>query len=224
MSTGRKIGYRKVPVDGFREVREDEFLCKSATSEFRGSQRAHRYFIIAILLCIFGLAAIAIVRDFSKWQTSDQPRNLDWTPCGNTSTEARANHCHFDLILNAWVPEACYITEPADEYDISEWNWFLDRELTQPTNATWFKTGNWLEMFTAGNHHIQHCIYSWRQLSIAVERRLPLLDSKVANFHHSTHCAKRVREVVRDSLNTVDTFGMGSVARMQFHDCVPFFT
>ncbi|KAH8811046.1 hypothetical protein F5884DRAFT_781046 [Xylogone sp. PMI_703] len=127
-------------------------------------------------------------------------------------------------MLISWVPSACYIPEPGDEYDVAEFQWFYDENKTQPVPPDEIRNGEYTHVFTDGTHHDQHCIYTWRKLSIAIEKRLPLLDSKTADFHHSTHCAKSVRGVVQDALKSVDVYSKyySSVPRL-FAECVPLF-
>jgi hypothetical protein len=215
--TRQKNEYDTVPVD--------EFLSGSPALIFDGWQRARRYFI-AILISIVGLAAVIFIKDFSNktGTASEKSHNFDWTPCGNTSAEARFNNCHFDPMLISWVPEACYIAEPGEEYDISEFKWFADEKRTQPIDMNLVQSGDYDHVFTDGSHHDQHCIYTWRKLSIALERRLLMLDTKTADFHHSTHCAKMVRGVVHDALNMVDGYkGTYSSIPLAFQGCVPLF-
>jgi len=86
------------------------------------------------------------------------------------------------------------------------------------------RAANYTHIFTDGSHHDQHCIYTWRKSAIAIERRLLLLDTKTADFHHSTHCAKTLRGVVRDSLHNADPYkGTYSSVPLAFAGCVPFF-
>ncbi|TAQ88646.1 hypothetical protein B7494_g3025 [Chlorociboria aeruginascens] len=207
----------------YSTIPADEFLSERGEPEFKGWQWARRYFI-TILISIFALTAIILFRDFETHLSPNKSHDFEWIPCGNTSAEARFNNCHFDPMLISWVPEACYIAEPADEYDVSEFKWFADAKRTQPLDQNLVQNGDYDHVFTDGSHHDQHCIYTWRKLSIALERRLPMLDTKTADFHHSTHCAKGVRGVVHDALNMVDGYkGTYSSIPLAFQGCVPLF-
>jgi hypothetical protein len=51
-----------------------------------------------------------------------------------------------------------------------------------------------------------------------------MLDTKSADFHHSTHCAKGVRGIVRDAFNKVDMYkGTYSAVPLAFTGCIPLF-
>ena len=138
----------------YRQIPDDEFPTGNGTSPLEASQWARRYFI-AILVSIVGLAGVIIARDLTTRLTHEHPHDFEWQACGNTSMEARVNNCHFDPMLISWVPEACYIADPSEEYDVSEFNWFADAKRTQPVDPSMIQTGDYSQVFTDGSHHDQ---------------------------------------------------------------------
>jgi len=119
-----------------------------------------------------------------------------WTDCGSSPEEARANKCHYEPMLGAWIPHGCYIDEPAS-YDNPFTNriWYRDSNLTQPIDIDSLMAGNEIEIWTPFFHE-EHCIYCWRRLAAAVEQRVPLIDSVSHNIGHSTHCAKAINQLL----------------------------
>lgn len=214
-----KIEYGRIPKD---EIDESQAI--PSGNRTMGSRWARRT-LIACLICVFSLAAVILARTFIARSTSDSAGRYDWTPCGDSPDEARLNRCHFDPMLNSWVLEACYIAELGEEYDMSEFLYFVDKNKTQPVDVEEIRHGVYdHHVWTDGSHHDQHCIYTWRKLSLAIETRLPLIDTKTADFHHSTHCAQTVREVVSDALHTVDRYhGRSSFVPLAVQGCVRLF-
>jgi hypothetical protein len=150
--------------------------------------------------------------------------SIDWVPCGNSSLEARAAGCHYEPMQRSWIPHACYFEKPSEDYDpFSDRKWFFDANLTQQITGDdirKLREGDDLDAYTHFFHN-EHCVYCWRKLAIAVEKRLPMIDSKTADYHHSTHCAMLLMEelydVGMDKFNTrFETF-----SPLMFQTCVP---
>jgi hypothetical protein len=148
--------------------------------------------------------------------------------CGSNPTEARMNGCHFEPMLSAWVPTECSFSDLVEEYqeqygDIHEnWPWFLDVNLTQRV------TGAELDNLRAGNYsiiytsyqpsHDLHCLYCWRKVSTALGRNWPLVDARSHEFHHATHCAQHITQILQQrELDVQESWGFP----LMFHNCVP---
>jgi len=153
-------------------------------------RRSISYIKLLAITSTFLLSTILIIEiSRSLLHTNSE---LKWVSCGNSSAEARKNGCHYEHMQRAWIPDACYFSEPSEDYHpFVDRIWFSDEALTKPLNNTelqWLREGDDLVAYT-WSFHDEHCLYCWRKLAIAVERRLPMIDSKTADFHHSTHCA-----------------------------------
>jgi hypothetical protein len=138
----------------YRQIPNDEYAAEHSTFHPESSRWARRYFI-AILVSILCLTGVIFARDITGRFTHEKPHNFDWLPCGNTSLEARVNNCVFDPMLISWVPEACYIADPADEYDVADFKWYADAKRTQPVDSEMIRTGDYSEVYTDGSHHDQ---------------------------------------------------------------------
>lgn len=83
--------------------------------------------------------------------------------CGNTTTEARARDCRYDLLLNSWVPAACYDGEFEAEYlDDGSGGAFADEALTQPL-ADRAAIEAMPVYYTSRRDHANHCAVFWRK-------------------------------------------------------------
>jgi len=103
-------------------------------------------------------------------------------PCGNSSEEARAKDCIFDLTVAAWIPYDCYDEEiskefmalgPWDFYESNSTEWDLrdapasQRVLLPDVDAISDSSEN---MWTNRRYHIVHCLYAWKMKDRAVIR------------------------------------------------------
>jgi hypothetical protein len=124
-------------------------------------------------------------------------------------------------MLRSWIPDACYFTEPSHEYDpFGDREWFADANLTQPADLEKLRAGDDYVGYTR-HFHMEHYLYAWRKLAIAVEQRKPFLDSKSYSLGHATHCAKQIAgELVAVAKKTWDPDGIQTEAPIMFQTCV----
>ena len=179
--------------------------------------------IVCLFLDILFIASFCLV--FWRYQNmTSAAMNIDWVSCGNSSVEARAAGCHYEPMQRSWIPDACYFKEPSEEYDpFSDRKWFFDANLTlQITgeNLNRLREGDDMNAYTHFFHN-EHCVYCWRKLVIAVEKRLLMIDSKTADFRHSTHCATMVmQELYEVGVGKFDT-RFETYSPLMFQTCVP---
>jgi hypothetical protein len=176
--------------------------------------------IVCLFIDIIFIASFCLV----IWRYQSAATNIDWVSCGNSSAEARAAGCHYEPMQRSWIPDACYFKEPSEEYDpFSDRKWFFDANLTQQITGedlNKLRVGDDLNAYTHYFHN-EHCVYCWRKLAIAVEKRLPMIDSKSADFHHSTHCATMVmQELYEIGIDQFDT-RFETHSPLMFQTCVP---
>jgi hypothetical protein len=180
---------------------------------------------IKATILVLGVTFTTLLIAGLSGSSSRKHPELEWIPCGNTPAQARANGCHYEPMQRSWIPDACYFPEPSNEYHpFDDREWFLDDRLTIPLNDSnglqKLRDGEEMVGYTA-TFHDEHCLYCWRKLAIAVENRLPLIDSKSASFHHSTHCAQLIsgfiHEVAAERFDIHDTY---TFSPLMFQTCV----
>jgi hypothetical protein len=146
--------------------------------------------------------------------------------CGRAAAIARAKGCHYEPMLRSWIPHECYTPEPGDEYSpFDDRAWFYDKNLTQPmvgSDLDVLRNGDDITAYTKFFHD-EHCLYAWRKLALAVEKRLPLVDSKTMSLHHSTHCSKRIALFIQEAHTYVWNDSHTGTAPLMFQTCVPLF-
>lgn len=110
------------------------------------------------------------------------------TPCGNSRTDALANHCVFDLMSFTWAPSACYDGALAEEFLLLQnWTWYHDFKATQPADSELVRRGRYPDLYVTWEYHKQHCAYMWRKLHRAMMTGAPV-DGYVGNWNHTRHC------------------------------------
>lgn len=202
---------------------EEAALLEAEMPVVIGHDRAGRSVITTVILTVvMTITTIAVLSFlFNKYHHAP-PYESPW--CGETSEEARANGCRFEPMMRGWIPNECYTPDPADEYSpFTDRQWYYDYNLTIPMEPEVLIGGDDVTAYTK-TFHDEHCLYAWRKLALAVERRLPLIDSKAADLHHSTHCALQIAKFIGEVHNHVYVDNHTATAPMQFETCVPLFS
>jgi hypothetical protein len=112
--------------------------------------------------------------------------------CGNSTTEARAFGCQFDLLSAAWLPEECQDRELTEEFRAAgPWKYFADslgrvelreEELSERTGG---ENGYW----TSRRWHTVHCAFQWRKMHRSIERGARMEDA-LRDYTHTMHCGE----------------------------------
>jgi hypothetical protein len=103
-------------------------------------------------------------------------------------------------MLGAWVPNECFIDAPTGYHPFMDRVWYRDSNLTELIDIDSLMAGNEAEIWTPFFHE-EHCLFCWRRLASAVERRVPMTDSITHNIGHSTHCAKSLDRLMVGLVN-----------------------
>lgn len=154
------------------------------------------FLLIASLTC----AAIFILlvtqhNEFSKLlreihnQNTTPSNAIQRKRCGHSAEEARANDCHFDLMLTAWVPRDCF-DEPLMESYISNHNytWYSDKALTTTVPDNVVRRGEHHRVFVEKEFHYVHCAYMWEMQMRAYHAGIAM-EYDISTVEHTTHCA-----------------------------------
>lgn len=167
---------------------------------------------------------VVVYGSLQLYSSRAQPIAITDAHCGRTAAEAKALGCIYEPMQRSWIPEACYFSEPGNEYTpFDDRPWYYDSNLTQKIEGKdldRLRNGDDLMAYTQSFHH-EHCLYCYRKLAIAVEKRLPYIDSKTASFHHSTHCAKMISAMIYDVANSQSTYLLShTISPLMFQTCV----
>ncbi|KAH8820168.1 hypothetical protein F5884DRAFT_744529 [Xylogone sp. PMI_703] len=178
------------------------------------------------VILLLSLTTIWMSQPTCKAETRPDPPDRHY--CGKTSEEAVQRGCRYEPMYSSWIPDICYTTEPAPEYDpYSDLDWYSDVDLKYPLTEremAGLRQGNFTRVYTTWRYHDQHCLYAWRKLAIAVEKRLPFIDTKSVEIEHSEHCAKNLTNYVRHEKDYVAEMNIGSfMIPMMMQGCVALF-
>lgn len=183
-------------------------------------QRAREALVYTLgILCLWILLVTA-------WRTTLHPvpravryetRTLE---CGNTTDEAKARGCSFDLLSHNWVPPPCldplteseyraYISSP--ERAMGAYPYFLDAEGTRRVESedafSMLADGHPVladqHVYTTREEHLAHCKFLLRRTHRAAERKVRLNDEN-AQFWHTAHCLEELSHPDRKPMNALN--------------------
>ncbi|KAH8651633.1 hypothetical protein BGZ60DRAFT_420877 [Tricladium varicosporioides] len=179
--------------------------------------------VLNILLGLIVLNIVALVSISATTLRSPQPKLPSITSCGNTSTYARSNGCHFDVMSFSWLPPACYDEKLIEEFLAMEsWKWFSDSEGTQPVPLETVQKGDAPQMYVSWSYHIDHCVFMWKKMHRALENDGPI-DAYIGNYHHTQHCGHMLmmNQNETDTGDGAETGGvpLNTIIRRKFVGC-----
>ncbi|KAK2051543.1 hypothetical protein LY76DRAFT_479648, partial [Colletotrichum caudatum] len=126
--------------------------------------------------------------------------------CGNSSTEARALGCVFDLLTNNWMPRYC--SDPATDSEYRAWVLKPERHLGSWAFYYDEKAGHQvaseeelsnlvgIHVYTTLENHLAHCTFVARRM-----HRLAIGEvAAVAHntFAHTMHCTSAILNAISD--------------------------
>ncbi|OLN87136.1 hypothetical protein CCHL11_08972 [Colletotrichum chlorophyti] len=131
--------------------------------------------------------------------TSDYRHNITTgrrhISCGNTTREAKARGCKYDILLNHWVPAACYDKESIEEYrEDSSWGAFADMNMTQRLTVEEMSESDFY--WTSIRDHINHCAIMWRRQFYALFGERRAIDTVITSPGHTEHCSQYLMDVM----------------------------
>ncbi|KAH6666766.1 hypothetical protein B0J14DRAFT_198740 [Halenospora varia] len=165
--------------------------------------RSWRTTIIVVSIVVFGLFATAFVRSYDF--NSHVVTNTNSLHCGtsNTTAEAKALGCEFDLMSYSWTPKQCFDEETASEF--REWVWeserqegafpfFYDQEGKNRVEDEHALSQSFGEVIhTTQEEHLGHCTFMIRRIHRVAESNGRLrLNSRFGTLAHTKHCSMEV--------------------------------
>lgn len=146
----------------------------------------------SVVLLSMGLAKTNPFRA-ANHKTSDElcvPKSERYN-CGNSTEQALALGCYFDLLSVSFVPWQCADRELEAQF-LAEgpWKYWADRHQTQELkqDELWKRPTMPNDSFHVTMHwHRLHCLYQWRKMHRALEsgRRM---DTSYKFYGHTLHC------------------------------------
>lgn len=108
------------------------------------------------------------------WLASDHPDRIRYFNCGNSTQDASAAGCKFDVMSYTWVHPNCFDQELV--YDFlgqDDWKWYESEDgLGQPLNASEVTRGQREYVYVTWKYYTTHCTYSKSKLVLLVAASL----------------------------------------------------
>ncbi|KAG4435261.1 hypothetical protein IFR05_009257 [Cadophora sp. M221] len=118
--------------------------------------------------------------------------------CGNSSQEALAMGCRYDVIAATWSPPQCHDQDLLDEMlSQGSWTWFTDKEHTQEVSQDVAVAGDFWILYPLYDFHVAHCLHLWRKLHKAVLNKSGI-DDDLWKYGHTDHCVNLIMNYTRD--------------------------
>ena len=146
------------------------------------------------------------------WSAVRKHDTVEPVQCGNSSEEAIANGCIMEPMIYGWVPPQCYFEELSSQYSpFIDREWYTDDTFTVRISPEEIWTGKHAHIY-AHWYHGQHCLFLWRKLALAVQKRSPFLDTKALSVEHADHCSSQIENGTESLRSTNDVI-------LGFYEC-----
>ena len=109
--------------------------------------------------------------------------------CGNSTAEAMAMGCKYDILTGGWLPTKCMDYESIEEYQ-SDGSWFGFADEARTKRLTIEEMSQLDFYYTSERDHIQHCANLWRKQFRAWTDGRKNIDTIIANKEHTFHCSQ----------------------------------
>jgi hypothetical protein len=165
--------------------------------------KVRRYFIIISAIAMTSALAVGFLIHLIRIIHTEYDIDQSMGHCGNTTSEAKANGCKFDLLSYSWMPEACFDHQTATEFEawmaaedraLGSWPFFEDREGTRrimDKKTLSERTDVWT--YSTDEEHFGHCLFLARRLHRIVDGEARL-SSSFDHVEHTVHCTSKILE------------------------------
>jgi hypothetical protein len=169
----------------------------------KGRNSVFTNFLIIIVTSLFWIMVLlALSRPVKPLNSSSKAgdrhnitTNAKLLTCGNSTQEAKALGCKYDVLLNHWVAAPCLDEDWIAEYeDDGSWAAFADENMTQQIKTVEEMSEREF-YYTSVRDHINHCGTMWKKQFWALYREQTALDSLIASPGHTDHCAHYLMDI-----------------------------
>ncbi|KAF3012254.1 hypothetical protein E8E14_011355 [Neopestalotiopsis sp. 37M] len=134
----------------------------------------------------------------------DSPATVSELHCGNSSAEARALGCVFDLLTNNWMPQYCSDPHTDDEYrawvldpvrQLGAWAFYRDDQAQyQVASEEELSDLVGQHIWTTTENHLAHCAFLARRMHRLVTGEIAAVAHNT--FAHTMHCTSAILKAV----------------------------
>lgn len=140
--------------------------------------------------------------------------------CGNSTEEAKAQGCEYDVLSNAYLPKVCIDKQSISDYQKigPMWKAYEDANHTKPIEST-EDMGNRQFYYTNLRDHVVHCAEIWKKQFRAFSGNNRYFDTVIGLEVHTKHCADFLVEMT-DRKDSTDLRNVPIKVGVGFGGCV----
>ena len=108
--------------------------------------------------------------------------------CGNNWEEATELGCVYDVMMQLWMPPACYDSVLSERFlKEGNWTWWADPEAGRIMSDEEMREGKHTVAYMLQDYHKHHCVFAMEKLVRALRNQWPLIPELVS-YDHIVHC------------------------------------
>ncbi|TDZ61935.1 hypothetical protein CTRI78_v004006 [Colletotrichum trifolii] len=148
-----------------------------------------------VLSIIFAFSVTWALQSIVSPSHASSTREIMKSPCGNSSSDARARGCHFDVLSFCWVPDECFDRELTDKFrKAGPWVFYTDMNKTASITEEQFGS-NTQHVYLTNRLHKAHCAYNMLRFHKALtENRMVHREDVLTHTQHCTQVLTRIDE------------------------------
>jgi hypothetical protein len=190
----------------------------SAIVEYRHSDDVVEGAVATTTVTATPAAQVSKPADQAKTETENTPDTglAEIQHCGSNYKEARELGCVYDVMMQLWMPPACYDSVLSERFlHEGNWTWWSDPEngVTMPDEV--MRLGEHTVAYMLMDYHKMHCIFAIEKLVRALRNQWPLIPELIS-YDHIMHCKHKT--LARPDGDTAK----GVRAPTGFTSCAPY--
>ena len=108
--------------------------------------------------------------------------------CGTNWEEATELGCVYDVMMQLWMPPACYDSVLSERFlKDGNWTWWADPEAARVMSDEEMREGKHTVAYMLQDYHKYHCVFAMEKLVRALRNQWPLIPELVS-YDHIVHC------------------------------------
>lgn len=155
----RSWSYKPVGLNGDSDPEADEKDAGPVSLRPRPSTSANIIPLATTITAVLFLVLFVFMP--RPWLPSDHQKYIRYFDCGNSTEDASAAGCKFDVMSYTWVHPKCFDQELMYDFlGLSEWTWYGDEDGTQALALNEVAQGQHEYVYVTWKHYTAHCTYS----------------------------------------------------------------
>ena len=108
--------------------------------------------------------------------------------CGSNWEEATELGCVYDVMMQLWMPPACYDSVLSERFLLEgNWTWWATPDADTIMTDAEMREGKHTVAYMLQDYHKNHCVFAMEKLVRALRNQWPLIPELVS-YDHIVHC------------------------------------